>query len=259
YMVLAGAAGGALGYAGGMLHVINHVFFKDLLFLVCGAVMFATHRETLEDLGGIGRKMPFTLAMFAIAGLSVIGVPPTSGFSSKWLIYHALMQAGQPFLALLSLIGSVLTMAYIAKFLHAAFLGQPAQDLDDIKEVPRAMRVPMGILAAGCVLTGIFPGLALGPINSVLFEYGLMPLNVGISGVLSGAGAWNATGMFVMMALAFTGGYWFVKRFTRLREIDVHTCGMPPETATSRMTPSSIYGGLTRLLGNGDTPKENRS
>lgn len=63
YMVLAVAAGGALGYAGGMLHVVNHVFFKDLLFLVCGAVMFASHRETLDDLGGLGRKMPFTLAM----------------------------------------------------------------------------------------------------------------------------------------------------------------------------------------------------
>ena len=111
YMVLAVAAGGALGYAGGMLHVVNHVFFKDLLFLVCGAVMFASHRETLDDLGGLGRKMPFTLAMFAIAGLSLVGVPPTSGFSSKWLIYHALMNAGQPFLALLSLVGSVLTLA----------------------------------------------------------------------------------------------------------------------------------------------------
>ena len=149
YMVLAVAAGGALGYAGGMLHLINHVFFKDLLFLICGAVMFATHRDSLDDLGGIGRKMPFTLCMFAIAGLSVVGVPPTSGFSSKWLIYHALMQAGQPFLALLSLVGSVLTLAYIAKFLHAAFLGQPAPDLDDVHEAPGVMRVPMGILAAG--------------------------------------------------------------------------------------------------------------
>jgi NADH:ubiquinone oxidoreductase 27 kD subunit len=53
----------------------------------------------------------------------------------------------------------------------------------------------MGILAAGCILTGVFPGLALGPINSVLVEYGFMPLNVGLSGVLSGPGAWNATGM----------------------------------------------------------------
>ena len=257
YMVLAVAAGGALGYAGGMLHLINHVFFKDLLFLICGAVMFATHRDSLDDLGGIGRKMPFTLCMFAIAGLSVVGVPPTSGFSSKWLIYHALMQAGQPFLALLSLVGSVLTLAYIAKFLHAAFLGQPAPDLDDVHEAPKVMRVPMGILAAGCVLTGVFPGLALLPINGVLGEYGLEPLNVGLSGVLSGPGAWNATGMFVMAALAFLAGAWFVRRFTRLREIDVHTCGLPPEIATSRMTPSSIYGDLTRLLG-WRASKENR-
>ncbi|MBO4301390.1 MAG: oxidoreductase, partial [Desulfovibrio sp.] len=258
YMVLAVAAGGALGYAGGMLHVINHVFFKDLLFLVCGAIMFATHRETLEDLGGIGRKMPFTLAMFAIAGLSVVGVPPTSGFSSKWLIYHALMQAGQPFLALLSLVGSVLTMAYIAKFLHSAFLGQPSTTLDDVREVPRVMRVPMGILGIGCVITGIFPGLALGPINSVLSEYGFEPLQVGISGVLSGPGTWNATGMFVMMALAFWIGHKFVMRYTHLRETDVHSCGLPPETSTSRMGSASIYGDILRLIGGEKTAKENR-
>lgn len=249
YMVLAVAAGGSLGYAGGLLHVVNHVFFKDLLFLVCGAVMFASHCETLEDLGGLGRRMPFTLAMFAIAGLSVVGVPPTSGFSSKWLIYHGLMQAGQPLLALLSLLGSVVTLAYVAKFLHAAFLGQPAPHLERISEVPCIMRVPMGILAAGCVLTGVFPGLALWPINVVLLEYGLAPLPVSPAGIAVGPGAWNATGMAVMMALAVGGGMLFVKRFVRLREIDVHTCGLPPETATSRMKPASIYGGLVRLLG----------
>lgn len=258
YMVLAVAAGGALGYAGGMLHVINHVFFKDLLFLVCGAIMFATHRETLEDLGGLGRKMPFTLTMFAIAGLSVVGVPPTSGFSSKWLIYHALMQAGQPFLALLSLVGSVLTMAYIAKFLHSAFLGQPSTTLDDVREVPRVMRVPMGILGIGCVITGIFPGIALGPINSVLAQYGFKPLEVGISGVLSGPGTWNATGMFVLMALAFWLGHKFVMRYTHLRETDVHSCGLPPEISTSRMGSASIYGDILRLIGGEKTAKENR-
>lgn len=169
------------------------------------------------------------------------------------------MNAGQPFLALLSLVGSVLTLAYVAKFLHAAFLGQPAPDLEHIEEAPRIMRVPMGILAAGCVLTGVFPGLALYPINAILAEYGLAPLHVGLSGILSGPGAWNATGLCVMAALAFLGGRWFVLRFTRLREIDVHTCGMPPETAATRMTPSSIYGGLPRLLGGHKPAKENRS
>ena len=108
------------------------------------------------------------------------------------------------------------------------------------------------------MLTGVFPGLALGPINNVLAEYGFMPLNVGLSGVLSGPGAWNATGMFVMMALAFAGGRWFVLRFTRLREIDVHTCGLPVETSTSRMKPSSIFGEILGLMGGNKPAKENR-
>lgn len=256
YMVLAVACGTALGYAGGMLHLINHVFFKDLLFLICGAVMFATHRDSLNELGGIGRKMPFTLLMFAIGGLSLVGVPPTSGFSSKWIIYQALMQAGQPLLAMLSLVGSVITLAYIAKFMHAAFLGQPGNDLHDVKEAPLVMRVPMALLAVGCILTGIFPGLALYPINSILLEYGSMPLSVGMSGLISGPGAWNATGIFVMMAIAFLAGAWFVRRFTRLREIDVHTCGLPVDTAASRMNPASIYGDIVRLLSG--NAKENR-
>lgn len=258
YMVLAVACGTALGYAGGMLHLINHVFFKDLLFLVCGAVMFTTHKDSLNELGGIGRKMPFTLLMFAIGGLSLVGIPPTSGFSSKWIIYQALMQAEQPLLALLSLVGSVITLAYIAKFMHAAFLGQPCADLDEVHEAPKVMRVTMGILACGCILTGIFPGLALYPINSILAQYGSPTLNIGISGILTGAGAWNATGLFIMAAIAFLGAAWFIRHFTHLREIDIHSCGLPVETATSRIPPSSIFGDIARMFRGPNSAKENR-
>lgn len=250
YMVLAVGIGSALGYAGGLLHLINHVFFKDLLFLVCGAVMFQTHKDNLADLGGIGRKMPFTLAMFAIAGLSVVGVPPTSGFTSKWIIYHALMADGQPMLALMSLVGSVITLAYIAKFLHAAFLGQPSVDLEHVTEAPRSMRVPMGILAAGCIITGVFPGLALYPINGILGEYGMKGLDVAISGINSGTGAWNATAMALMVALASYAGWKFVTHFVdaNSRLTDVHTCGLEPDVASSRMGPANIYAGLMGLL-----------
>ena len=223
--------------------------------------MFATHADSLDDLGGIGRKMPFTLCMFAIAGLSVVGVPPTSGFSSKWIIYHALMQADQPFLALLSLVGSVLTLAYIAKFLHAAFLGQPSKHLDHVQEAPLTMRVPMAILAIGCVITGIFPGLMLWPINAILGDYNAGSLVVGLSGLQEGPGAWNATGLSVMMAIAAAAGWYFVRRFVVLREVDVHTCGLPTEVATSRMAPSGIYGGLVRRLAwfPGNTSVDNKS
>lgn len=256
YMVLAVACATSLGYAGGLLHLVNHVFFKDLLFLVCGCVMFATSRETLNDLGGIGLKMPFTLLMFAIGGLSLVGVPPTSGFSSKWLIYQALMQAGQPFLALLSLVGSVITLAYVAKFMHTAFLGQPGPDIDNVTEAPLIMRFPMALLATGCIVTGVFPGLALYPINSIITQYGGQPLEIGLSGIISGPGVWNAPGVFVLMSIAFFAGYWFVHHFTHLREIDVHTCGLPKSTATTRITPTSIYGDILKML-SGRSSKEN--
>lgn len=257
YMVLAVAVGSALGYAGGLLHVANHVFFKDLLFLICGAVMFQTHKDDLDALGGIGRKMPFTLTMFAIGGLSLVGIPPTSGFTSKWIIYHALMQAGEPFLAMLSLIGSVVTLAYIAKFLHAAFLGEPSTEVTEVADAPFLMKVPMGILGFGCVLTGVFPGLMLGPINAIIAEYGMKPLEVGVTGLLSGPGAWNATGMAVLMVIAFVGAWKAVTYFVNAnnRPIDVHSCGLDPEKAVSRMHPSSIYGGIPQIL-RGSAPKE---
>ncbi len=259
YMVLAVAVGSALGYAGGMLHVANHIFFKDLLFLICGAVMFQTHKDDLDALGGIGRKMPFTLTMFAIGGLSLVGVPPTSGFTSKWIIYHALMQANQPFLALLSLVGSVITLAYIAKFLHAAFLGESSTEVTEVSDAPFLMKVPMAILGLGCILTGVFPGMMLAPINAIIGEYGMKPLEVGITGLLSGPGAWNATGMTVLMVIAFVGAWKGVTYFVNAnnRPIDVHSCGLDPEKATSRMRPSSIYGGISQIL-RGSAPKEEK-
>ena len=257
YMVLAIAVAGyalatqsnaALGLSGSLLHLANHVFFKDLLFLVCGALMFMTHREYLSDMGGLGRKMPFTMTMFFIAGLSVVGIPPTSGFSSKWIIYHALMQSDQPILALLSLFGSVLTLAYIAKFMHAAFLGQPNPSLQDVHDPPLIMKVPMFLLAVGCVATGLFPGLLLTPISGVVEDFNLQAIPFTLTSIGSGATGWNPGVMFIIMLVPFAFGCWIIHRFVRVREIDVHNCGLEPEDATRRMRPSSIYGSLPAFL-----------
>lgn len=212
--------------------------------------MFMTAKDHLRDLGGLGRKMPFTMLMFFIAGLSVIGVPPTSGFSSKWIIYHALMKSGQPVLALLSLFGSVLTLAYIAKFMHACFLGQPNPAMENVKDVPMVMRVPMMILAAGCILTGIFPGLMLGPIDSIIAQYNIPPIPFTLGTIGSGATAWSASTMFVLMAVPFAAGCWFIKRFVKLHEVDVHNCGLSPEESTDRIRPASIFGGLPAFFRN---------
>jgi formate hydrogenlyase subunit 3/multisubunit Na+/H+ antiporter MnhD subunit len=249
-MIVALTLGTSLGLAGGLLHVVNHLLFKDLLFLAAGAIMFAAHAETIADLGGLGRKMPVTMTCFAVGALAAAGVPPTNGFVSKWLIYQALMQQGQAPLALVCLFGSVLTLAYLMRFLHLAFLGQPGIHSAHATEAPLSMRAPMCLLAGGCVLTGIFPGLLLWPINAVLASLSLVPLEIWPGGLTGGPGAWNAPGVALIMLLAFAGSWLALSRLIGdERFSDIHAGGLDPrEDGVGRMPPQGVYGDAVRFL-----------
>ena len=250
YMVLGVAVGTSLGMAGGLLHMANHVFFKDLLFLMVGAVMLRTHADTISELGGVGRKMPVTMFCFFIGSLAAVGVPPTNGFTSKWIIYQALMAEGEPLLALISLIGSVITLAYLARFMHAVFLGQPGRNLDHIEEAPWVMRAPMLLMAFMVILTGVFPGLMLAPLNAALAEYGIPSLDVAFYGLATGPGAWDATAVAVLMLVAF-GGCWLALRFllsrVKIRVAPPHACGHDASREASRIPPEAIYPALVNL------------
>ena len=250
YMVLGVAVGTSLGMAGGLLHMANHVFFKDLLFLMVGAVMLRTHADTISELGGVGRKMPVTMFCFFIGSLAAVGVPPTNGFTSKWIIYQALMAEGEPLLAPISLIGSVITLAYLARFMHAVFLGQPGRNLDHIEEAPWVMRAPMLLMAFMVILTGVFPGLMLAPLNAALAEYGMPSLDVAFYGLATGPGAWDATAVAVLMLVAF-GGCWLALRFllsrVKIRVAPPHACGHDASREASRIPPEAIYPALVNL------------
>ena len=106
YVLMAVSFGTPLGVAGGLMHLVNHMMLKDALFLVAGAVMLASHATMLDELGGLGRRMPFTFGVFLLSGLSVAGVPPLNGFASKWLIYMAAFQSGHWALGAAAMIGS---------------------------------------------------------------------------------------------------------------------------------------------------------
>ncbi|HEX8964478.1 MAG TPA: proton-conducting transporter membrane subunit, partial [Rhodocyclaceae bacterium] len=142
YITMALALGTTLGVAGGLMHFVNHMMVKDLLFLCAGAIMVSSHAKTLDELGGLGRKMPITFAIFLFAGLSLAGIPPLNGFSSKWLIYLASFQSGHYVLGIFALIGSLFTLAAILKFAHAAFMGAPGRAAEHAEEAPAIMLVP---------------------------------------------------------------------------------------------------------------------
>ncbi|MBQ3089985.1 MAG: hypothetical protein IJD21_05420 [Oscillospiraceae bacterium] len=166
YVITVVGLGSILGISSGLYHAMNHTIFKGLLFLTAGAVQHQTGSLDLDRLGGLSKRMPRTTILFLIGAASISGLPPFNGFASKWMIYQATFQqgmsTGNPFFILVcvvALITSVLTLASFIKVSQSVFFGQLPEEYKDVKEVPVAMRVPMWILAALCVVTGVFPNL----------------------------------------------------------------------------------------------------
>jgi formate hydrogenlyase subunit 3/multisubunit Na+/H+ antiporter MnhD subunit len=251
YIVLGVCLGTPLGVTGGVLHLFNHMLFKDLAFLCAGALMFASHAHNLDELGGMGRKMPVTFLCFAAALFSAAGMPPFNGFNSKLIIYYALIERGEVVLAIIAILSSVITLAYFLKFMHGAFFGQPSAAAERAVEVGPVMRLPLILLAGLCVVTGAFPGLALFPIAGVESGLGLTPPPVAFSGIASGLGAFNMT-LLSFMILLVGGAVWFgVARLTArtVRRTAIHTCGETSVDARyTHVGAGDLYAAPIKLL-----------
>lgn len=161
----------ALGFGGGLLHLLNHALFKCLLFYAAGAVYRATHTVDLERLGGLIRRMPWTAASFLIGGLAISALPPFNGFVSELLIYSALLdQSVVPGAAklplaitasVLAFVGAVSALS-ITRAFGIAFLGVPRDvTVHAEAEVAFSMRSVMAAHAAGVILIGLVPAVGL--------------------------------------------------------------------------------------------------
>ncbi len=157
-----------LGFAGALLHTLNHSLFKSLLFYTAGNVYQATHTMDIEKLGGLIKKMPQTAALFLIAAIAICGIPPFNGFVSEFIIYTGLYKwlSDATLLSLLAAIFSATSLALIGglamlcftKAFGVVFLGTTRCELPhSCKEVPFLQLLPMYILAVIILLIGLFP------------------------------------------------------------------------------------------------------
>ncbi|MFW9850312.1 MAG: NuoM family protein [Candidatus Thorarchaeota archaeon] len=160
------------GTSGGLFHLINHAFSKGLLFMVAGTVMHQTHIRNVDQLGGLSNKMPITAFMAAIGMMSIAGSPPLSGFASEWMMFLGGFHAAAPpgsetvlmnflVLSVFAVSSSIISAGYMLRFFWKVFLGPHPENLEDVKEGPRSMTIPMIILGFLIVFFGIFPGVAL--------------------------------------------------------------------------------------------------
>jgi proton-translocating NADH-quinone oxidoreductase chain N len=158
YIILGLGSGTSLGIAGAVFHLFNHSIFKSLLFVNSAAVEEQLGTTDMEQMGGLGAKMPVTNATSLIAFLSTAGVPPLSGFWSKLIIVAALVQSGHPGYALLAVLASVLTLAYLLVIQRRVFFGILAEKWAGVREAGFGITVPAVALAAITVGVGVaFP------------------------------------------------------------------------------------------------------
>jgi proton-translocating NADH-quinone oxidoreductase chain N len=160
YVLMGLGLGTYLGCYGGLFHLVNHAIYKALLFMCVGSVIYATGARNIHELGGLGKKMPITSACFFVGALAISGFPPLNGFMSKITIYLATAEAGMWWATMIAIFTSVLTLVALVHTAYTVFWGQPRSEKvarADVREVPVSMWLPMAILAAACVVLGIFP------------------------------------------------------------------------------------------------------
>jgi len=253
-----------LGFAGALLHVLNHAIFKGLLFLGAGAVAHATGIRDIDHLGGLLKRMPWTGLSFLIGAVAISGLPPLNGFVSEFLIYLGAFRgalsadttAAVPLFGVvagLALIGG-LAAACFTKAFGIAFLGEPrSAPAWRAHEPGLAMRLPMLLLAASCVAIGCLAPLVIGMLAPVVERVsGLSPETV--RGVVV-----SATGPLSFVALAALGILLLTALLAGLRqrllsgrrveETCTWDCGYARPSPRMQYTASSFTQPLTELFG----------
>jgi len=222
YMFLGMGIGTGFGAIGGLFHCLNHAVFKGLLFLCAGCLIHATGTKNLDEMGGLARRMPVTAAAMVIGALSVVGVPPFNGFASKLMIYEAALERGMDIggalgaayvvYCALALFASAVTLAYFMKMISSAFFGRTPKNLQNVKDVPRSMQIPLVVLSALCLVFGVYPqgalSLLVNPGVSAVTGQLVSELNNAITslGYRTGIGFYEATGLTFMILACILAG-----------------------------------------------------
>src|ERR671929_2048322 len=164
-----------LGITGGTLMYVTHGLGKAILFMIAGSIILQTGTRSMSKLGGLAGKMPYTAVIAMIGGLTIIGIPPTSGFMAEWIMFNGVLQTGvhdaNSFRVALfgfGILTTVLSSAYILWMYKRIFFGKIPEELVHIKDSNRYVTATMATLAAITLIIGVYPNPFLNPITGYI-------------------------------------------------------------------------------------------
>ncbi|MER9851297.1 hydrogenase 4 subunit B [Mesorhizobium sp. M0106] len=259
----------ALALTAALFHVLNHSFFKSLLFFGAGAVLTATGERDMEKLGGLIHRMPFTSFAFLVGCVAISALPPFNGFVSEWLAFQAILQSPDlpqwglkvmvPAVGGLLALSAALAAACFVKAFGITFLGRPRSAAVELAhEVDRYSLAAMFILAALCLLAGILPGLVIDGLSSVTLPLigSRMPVQMAqpwlsIVPIAASRSSYNGLLVFLFIAFSASAAAYVIHRFAShaLRRGPAWGCGFPDVVPSSQYTAVSFAQPIRRVFG----------
>lgn len=256
------------GLFGAFIHIVNHGLFKSLLFLGSGVLIHGTGSRDIDRMGGLGRCMPLTAALFLLGSLAICGLPPLNGFVGELFLYVGAITDGivnpLPLAALvapvLALVGGLAVITFV-KLYGIIFLGAPRSDgAAHSHEASSAMTGPMALLAMGCLVTGLAPVLLMRLVTPAVGLYGGMTAT-DIARVVGQVPLVPlAMVNILLLALVLGVGTAYLLRLRRLPSGHGATwgCGYLAPTARMQYTGTSFSEMLVSLLGGIVAPDRRR-
>ncbi|ESY73768.1 hydrogenase 4 subunit B [Mesorhizobium sp. M0051] len=259
----------ALALTAALFHVLNHSFFKSLLFFGAGAVLTATGERDMEKLGGLIHRMPLTSFAFLVGCVAISALPPFNGFVSEWLAFQAILQSPDlpqwglkvmvPAVGGLLALSAALAAACFVKAFGITFLGRPrSAAVERAYEVDRYSLAAMFALAALCLFAGILPGLVIDGLSSVTRPLvgSRMPVQMAqawlsIVPIAASRSSYNGLLVFLFIAFSASAAAYVIHRFAShaLRRGPAWGCGFPDVTPSSQYTAVSFAQPIRRVFG----------
>ena len=259
----------ALAFTAALFHVLNHSFFKSLLFFGAGAVLTATGERDMDRLGGLIHRMPFTSFAFLIGCVAISALPPFNGFVSEWLMFQAVLQSPElpqwgvkimvPAVGAMLALAAALAAACFVKAFGVTFLGRPrGAAAETAHEVDRCSLAAMFILAALCLLAGILPGLVIDALSPITLQLlgGRMPIQareswLSIAPIAESRSSYNGLLVMVFITVSASAAVYFIHRFASraLRRAPAWGCGFSDPTPAAQYSAVSFAQPIRRVFG----------
>ncbi|TFG10680.1 NADH dehydrogenase [Candidatus Thorarchaeota archaeon] len=157
----------AMGLAGGVFYFVSHILGKSILLCIAGVLMMQTGSRDMNKMGGLAKKMPFTAALAILGSMILSAIPPLSGLQAEWVMFVGIFQGGtlqgalQFAIPVIAIFATFLTAAYTFWPVKRIFFGPLSSELEDVKEAPKSMTLPLFILALVSLLFGIYPDVVM--------------------------------------------------------------------------------------------------